>query len=135
VIGLDTNVLIRWLAADPDTTGTSARQAATVEKRILESSETCFVNSVVVAETLWVTDHVFRQSREMQAEIVERLLDSQNVHVADRHAVESALGSFRKGGAGFSDHLIGALNAEAGCTTTLTFDKRAAKGPHFTTLS
>jgi len=41
----------------------------------------------------------------------------------------------KKGSAGFNDHLIAALNRAAGCSTTLTIDKTAAKSPDFTLLA
>jgi predicted nucleic-acid-binding protein len=57
------------------------------------------------------------------------------VQVAQRDQVAAALQSFETGGAGFTDHLIAALNRSAGCSTTLTFDKSAARSPEFTLLA
>lgn len=130
MIGLDTNVLLRWLADDDESGG----QAAAARRAVLDAEE-CYVNPIVLAETIWVTSRVFRQPRAVQAEIVERLLVARNVRVGDRPSVEAALDGFRAGGPGFVDHLIGALNAAGGCETTITFDKRAAQGPRFTVLT
>ncbi|SIN79443.1 PIN domain-containing protein [Vannielia litorea] len=136
MIGLDTNVLLRWLSADEGQSGRSESQVRLVEEAIIGAREECFVNAVVVAETIWVVANVFKRPAETQIEIVERLLYSENVKVSDRQAVELALEEFANApGGGFADQLIGAINSEAGCKTTLTFDKRAARSKHFTALA
>jgi predicted nucleic-acid-binding protein len=61
--------------------------------------------------------------------------DNPAVQIAQRDVVASALGAFEKGSAGINDHLIAALNRAAGCSTTLTIDKTAAKSPDFTLLA
>jgi predicted nucleic-acid-binding protein len=135
MIGLDTNVLLRWLLTDRERSDATAGQIAAMERAILGASEPCFANAVVVAETLWVVGRVLKQPRSVQATIVERLIDAQNVRLSDHRAIEEALASFRAGGGDFADHLIGALNRLAGCATTLTFDKAASKSPDFTELT
>ena len=131
MIGLDTNVLLRWLIDSSD----SPEQSQLVSKTIIENDKTCFVNAVVLAETIWVVAQVLKQPRSMQSEIIQRLLCSFNVEISDRSAIEAALASFGQGGGGFVDHFIGAQNRLAGGETTLTFDKQAAKSPDFTQLS
>ena len=48
--------------------------------------------------------------------------------------VKAALESFMKHSGDFADHLIGRINLDAGCSTTLTFDQAATKSPEFTNL-
>lgn len=134
MIGLDTNVLLRWLIAGDEAVNDAPDQTKLVERAIGEGREVCYINAVVVAETLWVVGGPLKQPRSVQAEIVERLLYSHNVRVSDRAAVEVALEGFRSGGGGFADHLIGAINRLAGCRTTLAFDRKASKSPDFTEL-
>ncbi|MEM9756416.1 MAG: type II toxin-antitoxin system VapC family toxin [Pseudomonadota bacterium] len=135
--GLDTNVLIRWLAADDGQSDQSTAQVAAVERAVLGAKDGCYVNAVVLAETIWVVANLFKQPRAMQSEIIQRLLLAHNVRVGDESAVKSALDVFENGpsSGGFADLLIGALNAAAGCTTTITFDKRAARATTFTLLT
>jgi len=52
-----------------------------------------------------------------------------------RQAAKVALDAFASGSADFADYLIAALDREAGCETTLTFDKTAAKIRGFSLLS
>jgi predicted nucleic-acid-binding protein len=136
VIGLDTSVLLRWLIDDSIAEDDAPSQTALVEAAILDAGEVCYVNAVVTAETLWVVGKTLKQPRGVQTEIVERLLHSRNVEVGDRRAVMAALEGFRSGGSGgFVDHMIGALNRAAGCSTTLTFDEAASKSPDFIQLA
>jgi predicted nucleic-acid-binding protein len=127
-VGLDTNVILRWLSHDPGARGQSERAAHAVEG--IEG--TIHINIVVLAELLWLASKILKAGREEQAQLLHRLLESPGVELAERSAIEAALSAYESGGGGFVDHLIGALNAEVGCSTTLTFDKTAAKSAFFT---
>jgi predicted nucleic-acid-binding protein len=127
--GIDTNLLVRWLLRDPtDPTQTDRATAA------IEQQDTVYVNAVVLAEMVWSAGRSVGLDRQDLARMVRGLLDHPAVELADRTAVEQALFAFESGGAGFADHLIGALNRNSGCKTTLTFDKVAGKGADFTLL-
>jgi predicted nucleic-acid-binding protein len=130
MIGLDTNALVRWLLADA-LDGEDAAQAQRVERALEAGGDVAHVNPVVLVECLWVLRARFGRSRTQIADLVQALLAAPQIDIARRGAVESALDSFRRGGPGFADHLIAALNREAGCTVTLTFDRAAAAAPGF----
>ena len=131
MIGLDTNIVLRWLVAD----GNDAAQNRVALRAIDQAEDAIFLNDIVIAETGWVLVARYQLSRREIAAGFQRLLQHPLVRVTNATAVLSALSAYELGGAGLSDHLIGALNTAAGCKTTLTFDKSAAKGPHFTQLS
>ena len=127
MIGLDTNVLLRWLITDDIAPDDAADQTRLVSSIILESEETFFVNHIVLAETVWVLRNRAHRSKEVVSEIVGRLLLSSNVEVAQADVVAAARSSFRDGPGDFADHLIGHVNRSAGCATILTFDRQASK--------
>ena len=131
MIGLDTNIVLRWLVAD----GNDAAQNRVALLAIDQAEDAIFLNDIVIAETGWVLAARYQLSRREIAAGFQRLLQHPLVRVTNATAVLSALSAFELGGAGLSGHLIGTLNTAAGCKTTLTFDKSAAKGPHFTQLS
>jgi predicted nucleic-acid-binding protein len=136
MIGLDTNVLLRWLVTDDIIADDAPEQTELVSSVILESGETFFVNHVVLAETIWVLRNRASQSKEVISEIVDQLLRSSNVEVDRPDVVTAAQRSFRNEPGDFADHLIGQINGAAGCSTTLTFDHRASKSQTlFTGLS
>jgi len=132
VVGLDTNVMIRWLTLDPAASEQSQIASAAILAR---TAEGVFVNSVVLAELAWVLERSLRFDRVGIAAVIESVLAVPSITVADRPQVEVSLKNFQAGKAGFADCLIAALNASGGCTTTLTFDKSATKSPHFTLLT
>jgi predicted nucleic-acid-binding protein len=135
MIGLDTNILIRWLLDDSVDAEDAPAQTRLVSQLILESDERFFVNHVVIAETVWVLKNKAAQSKETVREIMGRLLASYNVEVDRPETIEAALNSFVRYPGGFADHLIGKINSEAGCRTTLTFDRAATRSPDFTQLT
>jgi len=134
VIGLDTNVLLRWLLDDSIIADDAPEQTELVSRTILESRETFFVNHIVLAETIWVLRNKVGQSRKVIEEIVDRLLHSANVETENAHVVERALTAFVEGKADFADYLIAEVNREAGCSSTLTFDHKAAKHSGFSKI-
>lgn len=130
MIGLDSNILLRWIVDDPS----APEQCAAVRRRLEAETQPLFVNHIVLAEAVWVLHRFGRVAREDLMEIMERLLRAPEVRVQQAEVVEAALRSFQKSSGGFADHLIGEINRRAGCRTTLTFDKPASKSPAFTGL-
>src|SRR5215469_11781015 len=122
MIGLDTNVLIRYIADD------DALQS-TVAARIIESfspESPGFVPIVVVAEMVWVLQFSYRFSKQEIAKVLEKLLRSSELLVENAEIVDQSLREFRTSRADFPDCLIARCAHSAGCQHTLTFDRRAA---------
>ena len=130
MIGIDTNVLLR-LATDDD-----ASQVARIRGWIARHADDLplYVNHVVLAEALWTLKSAYRIGRDGIARFVDAMLANAEFEVEAHAAVEEALRSFVTGSADFPDCLIAACNARR-CTTTLTFDRRAAGLPHMTMLA
>lgn len=127
-IGIDTNVAIRWLFRDE----TALSQSQKAEDAITASDSILVINTVVLAEIIWLASQTYKLNRAAQSDLIRRLLRHPSIDLLESQSIEAALEAFDKGGAGFTDHLIGSLNAHAGCRTTLTFDKTAGRGPLFT---
>ena len=124
MIGLDTNILIRFLTQD------DVRQSP-IANRILEERITKddpgFVSVVTMVEIAWVLESQFELSRAEVAALIDGLLRIETIVVQHRNLVLRALDQVRVGQADFADALTGALCAEAGCDVTLTFDRRASR--------
>ena len=127
MIGLDTNIVVRFLMLDDP--AQSARAAQILEA--LSEDEPGFVSVVVLAETVWVLDRFYRQNRATIAEIVQGLLGADSLVLEHSAEVALALSAMRDQGADFTDALIAAIAGSAGCIHTLTFDRRAARLPGF----
>ncbi len=134
MIGIDTNILLRWLLDDSIVPDDAPHQTNLVLRLVLEEEESFFVNHVVIAETIWALKNKVGQSKAVIEEVMRRLLSSFNVEIDRKDTVEEALASFLAHPGDFADHLIGKINRHAGCRTTMTFDKAATKSPDFTQL-
>jgi predicted nucleic-acid-binding protein len=131
LIGIDTNVLIRWNVDEES----NPAQSESARQAITGRGERVYINAVVLAESVWVMSNAYRVDRTEQRAFVRVLLDHPQIVLSDREVVMRALNAFESGGPGLADYLIGELNAAAGCRTTLTFDKAAGKTLHFTQLT
>ncbi len=122
MIGLDTNVVVRYLVQDePD-------QSATASMVIdaLTEKDPGFLSLVTVVELYWVLRRAYKLSTARCAELVEGLLDARELRVGQDSIVRAAL-TASHGGLDFPDAVIAELGRVAGCEHTVTFDQRAAQ--------
>ncbi len=122
MIGLDTNVLVRYIAQDDKTQ--SARATALIEKEC-SAATPGYVGLVVLAEVVRMSENRNGATRQEVAEIVRRLLSIRQLVVQDAEIAWKALRIFETGKADFANCLIERTADGAGCTRTMTFDKRA----------
>jgi len=125
VIGIDTNVLVRYIAQDDAVQ--SSRATSFIENECSVSS-LGFVGLVVLAEVVWVSESCYGATRGEIAEIVRRILSIKQLVVQDTETAWKALRSFESTKADFADCLIGRTANAAGCERMVTFDKQASKG-------
>lgn len=123
MIGLDTNVLARYIMQD------DAKQAALANKLIegLTEASPGYISLVAIVELVWVLESAYDLTRQQVTSALRNLL-SVNVFKVDRVAmVASALRTYADGTADVADCLIERSSALAGCRCTMTFDRAAAK--------
>ncbi len=133
MIGLDTNVLVRFFAQDEPKQAASARRL--FQSRLTREAPG-HVNLVTLAETCCVLRRLYAAGRSEIVQVVENLLAAPNIVVERRALVRKALQAFdASAAAGFSDCLIAQMNGEAGCQRTMTFDRGAAKIAGFELLA
>jgi predicted nucleic-acid-binding protein len=132
VIGLDTNVLVRYLVQDdPDQ---AARATRFIEGQCHGESPG-LVNRIVLCELVWVLESCYAYSRTQIADVVERMLRTSQLVVETPDDTWAALTSYRTGRADFADALICVGNRRAGCSVTVTLDRAAAVLAGFELLS
>ncbi len=122
MIGLDTNVLVRYITQDHP-----AQSAAAV--RVMDSLSADlpgFLPLVVIAEVVWVLQFSYQFKRDEIEHVVERLLRSKELILERAEIVSQALRKFRASRASFADCLIERCCHAAECQYVLTFDKEAA---------
>ncbi len=128
MIGLDTNVVLRYLLQDdPEQT----RQANEIFDVRLSEVNLGFLSLACVLEIVWVLRSLLRQDASQIAAHLERLLAADSLAIQNEQQVFEAAFTLKRGTGEFEDALIGALDAWAGCEKTLTFDRRAGRLPGF----
>ena len=128
MLGIDTNVLIRYLVRDDEAQFERARKLI---KREVAAGRRVFVNQLVLMETEWVLRSRYAVPKNQIIEAVSGLLNATDVQFEDEPAVEEALFIWKDSIADFADCLIGAKNRRLGCRTTATFDAKASRLPGF----
>ena len=119
MLAIDTNVLIRLLVRD------DAKQAKLADQFIAKGA---WVSHLVLAETLWVLNSVFKLSAEQLIEALSLLLVHESLVLQDADTVSAALAHFQsKPALGFSDCLVLEIARKAGHVPLGTFDKALSK--------
>jgi predicted nucleic-acid-binding protein len=124
MIGLDTNVLVRYIMQD------DAKQAALATRLIesLSAESPGFVPLVSVVELAWVLSSAYGLDRGQVVQAFESLLRTKEIAVERAEIVWKALRIFQGANVDFADCLIERSAAVAGCDRTMTFDRGAIRG-------
>jgi predicted nucleic-acid-binding protein len=123
MIGLDTNVLVRYVMQDDP--GQAARATRLMDS--LTPEEPGFVALVCVVEAGWVLSSSYGLTRAQVALVVEGLLRTKELAVERADVVLRALRVFQASSADLADCLIAQAGLSAGCDRTMTFDRKAAR--------
>jgi predicted nucleic-acid-binding protein len=126
MIGLDTNVVARYIVQD------DPRQSAAATRLIegaLTPREPGFVPLVVLCELVWVLESCYDATRAEVAQAIRVLLTAKQILVEQPSVAWKALRAYEAGGADFADGVVLETSRGAGCEKLLTFDRRAAKLP------
>ena len=124
MIGIDTNVLVRYIAQDDP--GQSKRASRLIEEEC-SAAIPGFISLVVLVELVWVSESCYGAERSEVAEMVRRILSIRQLAVQDTEIAWKALRLFESSKADFADCLVERMATAAGCSTVMTFDKLAAK--------
>ena len=132
MIGLDTNVLVRYIVQDDVEQAAAATRL--IETRCTQQA-TGYVSVVVLLELIWVLAGAYEYDKSVVASVVGQVLRTTEFTVEDGELVWLALRDFESGGADFADCLIAHRNHSRGCETTFTFDRKAAKRRYFSLVA
>ncbi len=124
MIGLDTNVVVRYLTHD------DPAQAAAAVKLIdsLSSDSPGFLSLIVIVELVWVLEVSYRFKKNEIEQVLETLLRSKELVIQRAEILAQALRKFSTSRADFADCLIERCGHAAECPYTVTFDRNASAG-------
>ena len=124
MIGIDTNVLVRYLAQDDP--GQSPRATSFIETEC-SPSRPGFIPLVVLVEVVWVSESCYGATRAEIAEIVRRILSTKQLVVQDAETAWKALRVFEATNTDFADCVIERTADAAGCEHVVSFDRQASR--------
>jgi predicted nucleic-acid-binding protein len=124
LIGLDSNVVVRYLAQDDPV---QSPRATRLLERELTVAQPGFVSVVTMAETAWVLERSYGLSDLQIARAFEAMLQSDSLVIECEQEVFAATTVIEERRGSFADALIAELGLKAGCTHTFTFDRRASR--------
>ncbi len=132
MVGIDTNILIRFLLAD------DARQAADARAIITDTAgagDRIYISCVVLLEAVWVLETVYRFSREELCKLVDALLSRPAFNLQAESAVAEAVDHFRHGKADFADYLAAVFSKKDAGSRLVTFDRACREKDLFDNLA
>jgi predicted nucleic-acid-binding protein len=131
LIGIDTNVLVRYILDDDPIWSAPAQRFIDDE---CTTERPGYVNLVVLAELVWVLSQMHGWGKEEICTVIGELLLADNLVLENPVLVAAAMSDFKQGSANFADYVIAAINKSAGAAPTVTIDKDASKYSGFIRL-
>ena len=101
MIGLDTNVLVRYFAQDDEA---QSAQATTLMESLTDQAPG-FVSLVTLVELVWVMQGAYKAKKADVVVILQMLLQTREVAIENTEVALQALAHFADSKAGFADCL------------------------------
>lgn len=128
MIGIDTNILIRYIIQDDPI---QSRLATKFLESNINKANPGFISQIVLCEIVWVLRRAYGYDKPIILQVLNQIIDTSEFIIENSESARQALRDFKEGNADFSDYLIGSANKYHGCEYTLTLDKKAAIHPNF----
>ncbi|WP_027710373.1 PIN domain-containing protein [Zooshikella ganghwensis] len=122
MFGLDTNVLVRYIAQDDPK---QSKIATELIETKLSDDVPGYITAIAVVEVFWVLKRSYKVEKENLIDILSKLLTTKKFVIENHREVWRALRVYQKGNGDFSDALIATLSLNNDCAVVYTFDKKA----------
>lgn len=130
MIGLDTNVLVRYLTQDDPVQSPLA--SACIEK--LSADQPAVISHIVLCEVCWVLARAYHYERSQIADTLHAILTCREFSIESADLAILAWQDYQRGNADFSDYLLGRTHQRMGAEYTVTFDRKASQVATFKRL-
>ena len=131
MIGLDTNILVRYLTQDDPE---QSKKAIKEIEEGLTQDQIFFIADIVLCELAWVLETAYRYKRLQIAQVLDKILRTKQFEFQNKDLLWQSLDDYQSKKGDFTDHLIGRAGHKAGCRETLTFDIGLRDHPKFRIL-
>ena len=128
MIGIDTNILVRYLTQDDE------KQAQAVNKTLEQYAnqpDSILINNIVFCELIWVLEKGYKYTKTQIVEAIKYILATKEFAFEEPELLRFALNDYQQLSLDFADSLIGHINKAKKCQYTVTLDKAAAQHENF----
>jgi len=132
LIGLDTNVFIRYIVQDDEQ---QAQLATDVIENQCSVENPAFINEITLCEIVWVLKRAYHYDKSIILAVLKQLLSGSEVYISSHVDAWEAYADYETGNADFSDYFIARINKKMGCPFTFSFDKKACQHENFKLLA
>lgn len=132
MIGLDTNILIRYIVQDDEQ---QAQLASDIIENQCSIANPAFINEITLCEIVWVLKRAYHYDKAIILTIIKQLLSVDEIFISSHTEAWQAYHDYKKGNADFSDYFIARINEKFGCHFTFSFDKKACQHENFKLLA
>lgn len=126
MIGLDTNILVRYITQDDPQ---QAQRASRIIEQSCSKASPGYIAQVVLCELVWVLHRAYGYDKQQVISVFDQLLITTEFVIENEDLARKALEAWRNGAAGYSDYLLVLANQAAGCELTYSFDLQLSKHP------
>lgn len=123
MIGIDTNVLVRYLVQDDVR---QSRLASHIIETVCTVKNPAYICTVVLCELVWVLSAAYGYNRKQVSMVLRQIMVTDAFEFQDHELAWAALRMYEDCQADFADCVIALQNINAGCRETYSFDKKAA---------
>ena len=128
MIGLDTNILVRYLTQDDQI---QADISCRLINRYINCERAIFLNNIVICELIWVLERGYKYRKDQIITVLNEILSTVEFNFENQELLWLSLKVFESSTADFSDILIGKLNQLQGCDYTYSFDSNTSSLEEF----
>lgn len=122
MIGIDTNVLVRYLTQDDET---QSLKAAKLIEESISADKQGYITLITLVEIVWVLQSCYGATKHDVCNMIKMVLETKQFFIEQADSCYRALKVYEGGNGDFSDALIATLCKDAGCSEVVTFDKKA----------
>ncbi len=126
MIGLDTNILLRYIIQDDPRQ--ASRATRLIENRCDKQSRG-YITLIVLSELVWVLRSAYGYSKPQIVAVLDQILITAEFEIENEELAWKALQAWRSGPADYADYLLVLANQAAGCERTYSFDSKLARHP------
>ena len=127
MIGLDTNILVRYITQDDPSQSVIASRL--IETRCSKANPGR-ISQIVLCELVWVLRRAYGYEKSQLIALLDQILVTAELDIENEELAWKALAAWRDGAADYSDYLLALTNQAAGCECTYSFDSKLARDPN-----